>query len=252
MLRRAAFSLLLVATGILLAGCVARSGSMGPVNKISPSHQARQAPSFPDQTIVVLGFRWAGTSNIPPFYRYAVAPVEGSRVEGDGTKMWRWAYSTAYANLANGLEAHVDYHILRLPPGNYVLAYVQHENTIFPLVRASGVSRSTLQNAMSGQIVQCLTINLQGGQSTSDTPFLHARANEVVYVGDVTVDFSDPARPRVALGATPEGARAALATFGETRPMIERPMRRIAGVAPLPVPAAHALRPLPPGVSPCA
>ncbi len=250
-LRRIAAVAFVVAIAGLLASCVARSGSMGPINKISPSHHARQAPSFPDEAILVLGLRSTGPSLGGETYRYAVASVDGSRVDGKGVNMWRWAYSpTDLWSGSPGGEL-VDYHVLRVPPGSYVLAYIQRGDTLFPLVRATGASRATLQNAYSGQTVQCLSIDLQGGQSTTDTPFLNVRANEVVYVGDVIVNFTDPQRPTVALGATPEGARRVLANFKEARPMTERVMRRVAGVGARPVPGSISLPALPSRVPPC-
>jgi hypothetical protein len=250
-IRRIVVVAFVVAIAGFLASCVTRSGSMAPVNKISPSHQARQAPSFTNEAILVLGLRSTGPSLGGETYRYAVASVEGSRVDGNGVNMWRWAYSPNDLWSGSPRGEMVDYQILRVPPGNYVLAYVQRGDTLFPLVRATGASRATLQNAYSGQTVQCLSIDLQGGQSTTDTPFLSVRANEVVYVGDLIVDFSDAQRPTVALGATPDGARRALAHFKEARPMTERAMRRVAGVEARPVPGSISLRPLPARVPPC-
>jgi hypothetical protein len=250
-IRRIAALAFVVATAGLLAGCVARSGSMAPVNKISPSHQARQAPSFPNEAILVLGLRSTGPSLGGETFRYGVATVDGSRVDGKGLNMWRWAYSPTDLWSGSPRGELVDYQILRVPAGNYVLAYIQRGDTLFPLVNASGASRATLQNAYSGQTVQCLSIDLLGGQSTTDTPFLSVRANEVVYVGDLIVDFTDPQRPTVALGTTPEGAHRALANFKETRPMVERAMRRVVGAGARPVPGNIALRPLPARVPPC-
>jgi hypothetical protein len=219
---------------LTLGACVQRSSSMQPANKTARLGTLIYSPSFASEAIVVLGLR----RNAEGSFSYAIAAINGEKVEGDGLKSWTGFFDTtkggdAHQPLSERLtvaEREIDYHILRVPPGNYAVLKIGRSKDYYLVsfpryYRLSEASRAVFSQAPA----QYQRTDLVDPVSTPETPVFTARPNEVVYVGDLQVDFADAAKPTLAIGSTPEGARAALLEFGEKREMSVRQMVRPTG-----------------------
>lgn len=231
---------LAVAAILSLGACVQRSSSMQPANKTARLGTLIYSPSFTSEAVVVIGLRRTAEGS----FSYAIAAVNGEKVEGDGRKSWTGFFDTtkggdARQPLSERLtvaEREIDYHILRVPPGDYAVLKIgrgkEYYLVSFPrYYRLSEASRAVFNQAPA----QYQRTDLVDPVSTRETPVFAARPNEVVYVGDLQADFADATKPTLAIGSTPEGARAALIEFGEKREMAVRPMVRPTGAGARPL-----------------
>ncbi|MBI3507115.1 MAG: hypothetical protein HY059_19945 [Proteobacteria bacterium] len=214
-----------------LAGCATRTGALQPANKTYSLGTLVYSPDFPNQAIVVVGLRQIGISD-PTAFGYAMSPIDGNSIDGRGEKSWSSYYGSGRDFGARD-EARVDYHVYKMPPGNYAATWISHKKRYLlvdtPRIYAIGATRF-----LTGQ-TSFQKIDLIDPMSTPETPLFAAKASEVVYIGDLVVDFSNPDRPTLTIGSSVDGARAALAEYGEKRPVVERPMLRPTGRGPRPL-----------------
>jgi hypothetical protein len=212
---------------LTLGACVQRSSSMQPANKTARLGTLIYSPSFASEAIVVVGLQRTAISS----FSYTIAEIKGTKVEGRGEKSWIGFFGTAPGGARLSLEeSGVDYHILRVPPGDYAVLRVGHAKNYYLV----SFPRHYTLNEASGSVfgsapAQYQRTDLVDPVSTQETPLFSTRPNEVVYVGDLRFDATDAAKPTLAIGSTPDGARAALVEFGEKREMAVRQMVRPTG-----------------------
>lgn len=225
--RRLLSACLAIAALLTLGACVQRSGSMQPANKTARLGTLIYSPNFENQAIVVVGLRRMGV----PTFGYAIAGADGEKIDGRATQSWIGFFGTAPLGQRLTLaEDELDYHILRMPPGNYGVIQIS-VGTRYYLVsfqRAYNVNTRETYTFSPTRETYSHT-DLIDPVATPETPIFSARANEVVYIGDLVFDGRDPEKRSLAISASPDGARAALAAFGETRPMETRMMVRPTG-----------------------
>ncbi len=218
---------LAIAALLMLGACVQRDSSMQPANKTARLGTLIYSPNFENQAIVVVGLRRMGV----PTFGYTIAGAEGEKVDGRATQSWIGFFGTAPLGQRLTLaEDELDYHILRMPPGNYgvIQINVGVRYYLVSFQRAYNVnSRETYVFSPARETYS--HTDLIDPVVTPDTPIFSARANEVVYVGDLVFDGRNPEKRSLAISASPDGARAALIAFGETRAMETRIMGRPTG-----------------------
>ncbi len=212
---------------LTLGACVQRGGSMQPANKTFRLGTLIYSPNFENQAIVVVGLRRMGV----PTFGYAIAGADGEKIDGRATQSWIGFFGTAPGGQRLTLsEDELDYHILRMPPGNYGVIQINVGTRYYLVSFQRAYNVNTRETYVFSPTRETYShTDLIDPVATPETPIFSARANEVVYIGDLVFDGRNPEKRSLAISASPDGARAALAAFGETRPMETRMMVRPTG-----------------------
>jgi hypothetical protein len=218
---------------LALAGCAQINQPMRPVNKVYALGGSLYTRDFPDAALVVLGLRATAENGVSGgTFVYGIAPIQDDKIDGRGQRMWVEPLQTRDDPRTTGRVGERDFHILRMPPGEFAVVYIRRGEQLHYLVNAGGTARTFFEGQYNRGRPQETKIDVVSPTVAPTTPILTVRANEVVYVGDLEVDVTNRPRLTLGLGLTVEDARTALAAYGSKAEMSVRQMRRQIGPAP--------------------
>lgn len=227
---------------LALAGCAQSNQPMRPVNKVYALGGSLYTRDFPDAALVVLGLRITAENGAPgSSFVYGIAPIQDGKIDGRGEKMWVEPLHVYDDPRITGRVGDRDFHILRMPPGEFAVVYIRRGEQLHYLANAAGVSRTFFEGQFNRGRPQETKIDVVSPTVASTTPILTVRAKEVVYVGDLELDVTNRPRPTLGIGLTVEDARTALAAYGSKAEMSVRQMRRQIGPAPREIAAPVAI-----------
>lgn len=207
--------------GLILL-CIAGCSNVGyQSDMIRPVEEASAVKLAPGQAAVVVGVEIANpqhdnldVADSMDAIWVAVDPVTGRR------------NGPALETIAGTLfqKGGLKYFLYALPSGTYALGYISHPQyygsiffpTEFADVRISGATLYSISLSQAAQV-------------RPNTPIFHAGAAEVVYIGDLAFDFTDPKRVHWTVRQTEEAARAYLSSVGLADRMVVRPLARFDG-----------------------
>lgn len=212
---------------LTLSGC-ARYAENKPVNVLSWNDVA--PPRGENDGLVILGVSAEGDD----ITHYGLLPSRGKTVVTEEGKAWGWRILCSFtdAETCRGPDG-VRYHIYRLPPGEYVVAWTTGGARSYFMIDTGKVAHAVTQY-MPSRSIGHHEFTIRDGRVTADTPRFSVGANEVVYVGNIKFTTSTPV-PQSSFSENKEAARQALARFGETREMAYRPWTRDSGPGPRPM-----------------
>jgi hypothetical protein len=214
---------------LVVAACLAMAACGAPPEG-TPIFMTAQAPSAPGKGTLVVGVQLVA----PPTTRLGLRPSVGYallRAEpSGGGRMLRQRPSVRWLGMC-GLFDHticgnIQYQAYSVPPGTYALGWVEvgEDNEIFV---AAAFRRARLFR--SGAIT---SLSFSGLRIGRQTPVVKVAAGEVVYPGNLVLDFHTPNRLAVSIVQHPAAAREALAPTGLAAAMLVRPWQRPVGPGP--------------------
>lgn len=118
------------------------------------------------------------------------------------------------------------YHVFRVPPGTYALQYTIHEGLGFGMARAAMVKTTRSSNHLVGMDYS------SDATTVPHAPRFTVRDNEVLYVGNVVLDYRTRGKLTTSIKLDEDQAKSILAPTGLDKRMVTRPWERPTGPAP--------------------
>jgi hypothetical protein len=221
--------LLALSVASLLCACAHDPNRNDSVNPGSLKVTDKQAVA-----VVGLAIGNPGGSAQPIQAAWIMVDGQTGRRVGLGT-WWEWAACSGWRAPINRLGSFTDacdggaqYAAFQLEPGTYALGWIVDQRSYFGATDFAQVRLTTVTHGYTrgGSTVTAS----EAGQIRRDSPRFTVRPGEVVYVGDVVVDFTNPSRLTWTLHVDESQARQFMVSSGLGDRMAVRPWTTLCGI----------------------
>lgn len=220
-LRSYGLAALAVCAALMLSACGGRYASDREFTQ--PIAKGKPVEAGPGQGVVLLGYRvmnFADDWGTPQSGWISIDPTTGLRNNKTMVELDSRGWRLDQADAGKGIT---EYRAYALPPGTYALGWVWNSRRgyFFP-------SEMAIKLTSGGYGAPTRTFS-DGARVRPNTPTFSLQAGDVVYVGDLLLDFTKASFMRWARETSENGARGYAANMGYKGPIAVRLMRRADG-----------------------
>lgn len=123
---------------------------------------------------------------------------------------------------SDAFDGRTQYLTYTVPAGTYAFAWVEHGPILYEPTAFLAITTRSSEYSFSRQFSD-------EAKAQPNTPVFTVKPGEIVYVGDLTLDFGTPHSMRWSMAVNEAAARAGVASEGIGEKMTVRPMRRADG-----------------------
>jgi hypothetical protein len=200
---------------------------------IKPAAVDKNIAVAPGQSVVIVGYRVSDPAASEPGHLSQQA-MNGAWVNIDPRTGMRAGTQLPWFRLARYIFADhpVIYTVHVVPPGTYALGYVELrinlQDVLFQPTRFEHIGKKTTSTSQ-GLILRFDYEFSSAARATPIAPTFTVAAGDVVYVGDILLDFTKQGRMEWALSRTDDDVKRELANTGLADRFVYRELRRASG-----------------------